>query len=273
LSGGNISSDGGSAVTSRGICWSTATSPTIAGSHTTDGTGVGVFASSITGLTANTVYYIRAYATNFAGTSYGNELTFTTTTSSTALPTVTTTPVTAITTVTAAGGGNVTADGGATVTARGVCWATTANPVATGNHTTDGTGTGIFTSAITGLTAGATYHVRAYAVNSVGTAYGSDLIFTTTTGSGPDVYVLVTESNGTGDVIKLFKNGVPTNLTSGAARAEGRSLFVSGTDVYASGYEDNGTTGIAKLWKNGVATNSGGTTRCVCKRGRLRLLR
>jgi len=71
----------------------------------------------------------------------------------TSLPTVTTTAVTSITGTTATSGGNVTSDGGATVTARGVCWSTSTNPVATANHTTDGTGTGTFTSSITGLTA------------------------------------------------------------------------------------------------------------------------
>jgi len=73
----------------------------------------------------------------------------------------------------------VTADGGATVTARGVCWATTANPNLTNSYTSDGTGTGVFTSSITGLTANTPYHVRAYATNIAGTAYGSDLQFTT----------------------------------------------------------------------------------------------
>ena len=69
----------------------------------------------------------------------------------------------------------------ATVTARGVCWSTTANPTIANSHTTDGSGTGVFTSNITGLTANALYHVRAYATNSTGTAYGEDLTFTATT--------------------------------------------------------------------------------------------
>ncbi|MBI5220184.1 MAG: PKD domain-containing protein [Bacteroidia bacterium] len=101
------------------------------------------------------------------------------------LPTVTTTAASGIGSTTATSGGNVTADGGATVTARGVCWATTANPVATGNHTTNGTGTGTFTSSLTGLTPGTLYHIRAYATNSAGTAYGSDLTFTTSTVAVP----------------------------------------------------------------------------------------
>ena len=94
-------------------------------------------------------------------------------------PTVTTTAVSNIDKTTATGGGNVTADGGATVTARGICWSTTQNPTISGSHTTDGTGTGSFTSAMTDLTAGTTYYVRAYATNSAGTAYGEELSFTT----------------------------------------------------------------------------------------------
>jgi len=84
-SGGNISSDGGATVTVRGVCWSTSQNPTIANSKTTDGTGIGIYASSITGLTQLTTYYVRAYATNSAGTGYGNQLSFTT---AAAMPTI-----------------------------------------------------------------------------------------------------------------------------------------------------------------------------------------
>ena len=94
-------------------------------------------------------------------------------------PTVTTTAIADIDKTTATGGGNVTADGGATVTARGICWSTSQNPTVNDSHTTDGTGTGSFTSAMTGLTANTTYYVRAYATNSAGTAYGEQVSFTT----------------------------------------------------------------------------------------------
>jgi hypothetical protein len=180
-SGGNITDNGGAAITARGVCWSTSPNPTVSlSTKTSDGTGSGVFTSNITGLTNTTVYYVRAYATNSEGTAYGNEINFTTTNTSTALPTVTTASLSSVTMATAACGGDVVADGGAPVTARGVCWSTTANPtIALSTKTTDGTGTGIFTSAITGLTAATTYHVRAYATNSVGTSYGGDSVFTT----------------------------------------------------------------------------------------------
>ena len=95
-----------------------------------------------------------------------------------ARPTITTTsPLTNITSVTATAGGNVTSDGGTAVTERGICYSTSANP--TTPCTSDGTGTGSFTSSLTGLTPNTPYHVRAYATNSEGTAYGSDVSFTT----------------------------------------------------------------------------------------------
>jgi uncharacterized protein (TIGR02145 family) len=77
-SGGNISNDGGAAVTARGVCWSTTANPTIANNKTNEGTGTGTFISSITGLTLGNIYYVRAYATNNTGTAYGNEVNFTT---------------------------------------------------------------------------------------------------------------------------------------------------------------------------------------------------
>jgi hypothetical protein len=382
-SGGNVTDEGGNTITARGVCWGTASGPTTAlTTKTADGTGTGPFTSSITGLASYTLYYVRAYATNSAGTSYGNEVSFTTmfecgtsltkihsagavapvdktvtygTVSTTLfggtkcaitqnlgasqqataandnteasagwywqfnrkqgyksdcangsmcfipsspawnttndnssavweaakdpctielgsgwriptssewttadaswgnynntyssvlkihaagylnnstgwmsspgsagfywsstqnsvtagnnlfinsglsyldnnfktyggtlrcikdlLPILTTTAVTLITNGTASSGGNITEQGAAEVTARGVCWSTTTAPTtALATKTTDGPGTGTFTSTITGLTAGTLYYVRAYATNSAGTAYGNELSFTT----------------------------------------------------------------------------------------------
>lgn len=94
-------------------------------------------------------------------------------------PILTTTPVIYITQTSVTCGGNITSNGGATITARGVCWSTNQNPTIADNKTTDSTGTGSFTSIITGLTANTTYYERAYATNSSGTGYGSVLSFTT----------------------------------------------------------------------------------------------
>lgn len=95
------------------------------------------------------------------------------------LATVSTTVISSIATTTAVSGGNVTSDGGTTVTARGVCWNTSINPTISNSHTSNGSGTGSYTSSITGLSANTVYHVRAYATNSEGTTYGSDIQFST----------------------------------------------------------------------------------------------
>ena len=173
--GGNVTSDGNTTVTARGVCWSRAHFPTISHSRTVDGSGFGVFTSNLTVLTPNTTYYVRAYATNSVGTAYGNEESFTTYD----LPTVTTDAISNITSTDATGGGNITFDGNTTVTARGVCWSTSPAPTLSDSFTVDGNGLGVFTSSITGLTADTTYYVRAYATNSVGTAYGNEVVFTT----------------------------------------------------------------------------------------------
>ncbi len=77
-SGGNVTSDGGSLVTVRGVCWATTANPVASGNHTTDGSGTGTYISTITGLSSNTTYHVRAYATNANGTFYGNDIAFST---------------------------------------------------------------------------------------------------------------------------------------------------------------------------------------------------
>ncbi len=96
-----------------------------------------------------------------------------------AFPTLTTTSVSLITATTATSGGNITNDGGAAVTARGVCWGTSSNPTTAGTYTIDGSGTGEFVSNLAGLTSSTLYYVRAYAQNTMGTAYGDEVSFTT----------------------------------------------------------------------------------------------
>ncbi len=173
-SGGNISFGGGSSVTARGVVWSTSPTPNISlPTKTIDGSGTSSFISSITGLSPNTTYYLRAYATNISGTAYGNEIIFST------LPIVTTTAVTNIATTTVTSGGNISIGGGTPITARGVVWSTNPSPtIALSTKTTDGSGTGSFTSSITGLTPNTTYYLRAYATNISGTAYGNEITFT-----------------------------------------------------------------------------------------------
>ncbi|MEI7830052.1 MAG: FISUMP domain-containing protein [Prolixibacteraceae bacterium] len=175
-SGGTIPTDGGSPIIARGVCWATTTAPTIAGSKSTDGTGTGTFTSSLTGLAANTTYFVRAYAINAVGTTYGNEVSFKTLTG---VSTISTTNITGITATTASSGGNIAADGGAAITARGICWGTATNPTIAGNKTTDGVGIGTFASSLTGLIPGTAYFARAYASNVLGTYYGNEVTYRT----------------------------------------------------------------------------------------------
>ncbi|MCX6266147.1 MAG: T9SS type A sorting domain-containing protein [Bacteroidetes bacterium] len=386
--GGEVTNDGGASITARGVCWSTSPNPTTADSFTYDDWGTGAFVSNLTDLIPGTPYYVRSYATNFIGTAYGNEVTFTTlpfsftcgtsitinhvagavapvnktvtygtvtnipgapskcwitsnlgadhqatsksdasepsagwywqfnrkqgykhtgsvrtpnTTwitsinenlswqasndpcalelgsgwriptntewtnvdaagnwtdwngpwnsalkmhaagglyyssgalvsrgtwggywsstsdlathgyyllfdniesltygyykeygyslrclayaSASTIPIVSTSPVIDIAQTTATGGGNVTSDGGASVTARGVCWSTSQNPTIGDSHTTNGSATGIFVSNLTGLSPNTPYYIRAYATNSVGTAYGNEMTFYNAAGS------------------------------------------------------------------------------------------
>lgn len=125
---------------------------------------------------------------------------------SSTVPDVTTTAITAITATTASGGGNVTDDGGEVVTARGVCWSTAANPTTANNKTSDGSGTGVFVSALTGLDEGLTYYVRAYATNSVGTRYGNQQVFTASATPPSGATRIVTNNGIVKSGGKLVKN-------------------------------------------------------------------
>jgi uncharacterized protein (TIGR02145 family) len=177
--GGTVVSDGGSPVIARGVCWNITPNPTTANNKIINGSGTGTFSGSMTGLAASSVYYVRAYATNSAGTSYGNEVSFTTTNGSI---TLTTTTITAITVNSATSGGNITNNGGSGVSSRGVCWNTSPYPTTANSKTTNGSGNGVFVSELTSLAPNTLYYVRAYATNSLGTSYGSQLNFTTLSG-------------------------------------------------------------------------------------------
>ena len=140
------------------------------------GSGGGQFHYAVTNLQLASRYYYRAYARTAMGTTYGDVLYFDT---HEEFPEVHTLDVTNVTATTATCGGNVTASGGGSVIARGVCWSTSPNPTVNDSHTSDGSGLGLFTSYLLGLTANTTYYARAYATNGAGTDYGEQRIFTT----------------------------------------------------------------------------------------------
>jgi len=197
-SGGSISSDGGATVTARGICYSTTPNPTILNNTVESGSGIGYFSANITGLTLSAKYYIRAYATNSTGTAYGNELSFI----AALIPTVSTTAISNITVATAISGGNVTSDGGDSVTARGICYSITANPTIANSIINVGNGTGAYSATIFELASSTTYYVRAFATNSLGTAYGNQLSFTTL---APQPCISFTLNHIAGDVAPVTK--------------------------------------------------------------------
>ena len=223
--GGDVSIGGGLTVTAKGVCWSTGQNPTIDDSHTFNGTGTGSFAAQINGLTAGQTYYVRAYATNILGTSYGAQMTFTTTQAppGIVLPTVTTSEVASVTETTAICGGTVTGNGNGTVVERGVCWSTTPVPTMNDSHLSSGGGMGSYLVTLTGLTAGQTYYVRAYAINAAGTAYGDMKAFTTA-GAPPVV------------VVPTVTTGVVTNVTSTLATVSGTVTDDGGADVDMRGF-------------------------------------
>ncbi len=160
--------------------WGTSTSYGNLTTSTSAGSATSTFpvTANITGLIPGTPYHFRLVAVNSDGTTNGNNFTFTT-----GAATVTTATISSITSTTAVSGGNVVSDGGLSVTARGVCWNTSANPTIANSKTTNGSGTGSFSSSITGLSANTPYFLRAYATNSAGTFYGNELTFTTSCGT------------------------------------------------------------------------------------------
>ncbi|MBO4504687.1 MAG: hypothetical protein J5730_07760, partial [Bacteroidales bacterium] len=364
--GGNVTYDGNTTVTARGVCWNTTGTPTLNGSHTTDGSGTGMFISSLTGLQPNTTYYVRAYATNSMGTVYGNEVSFTTgcpsftvnisgddgvcvnygtmltasgamsyvwstgattqniavaptqTTTYTVtgtdasgctatatktvivfstdytdlheaacdsyewngetytqsgdypqtfqnvhgcdsvvtlhltivpavLASVTTGNIGNVTTTSATAGGSVTVpnDDCSTVTVRGVCWNTTGTPTINDSHTNDGSGVGTFTSSLTGLQPNTTYHVRAYATNSAGTAYGNEVTFTT---GCPSFTVSISGDDGVclNDGTMLSASGATSYVWSTGATTQNIAVTPSQTTTYTvTGTDANGCTATA----------------------------
>lgn len=175
---GNVTNDGGSFVSERGVCYSIYENPTTSDSIRLAGTGIGRFTCEMTNLTNATTYYVRAFAKNNEGTSYGDVMTMRTI-EHPMLATVTTDEVSDITINTAVCGGNVLNDGYAEVTERGICYATHQEPTAFDYKVAGGEGLGLFQCRMSGLEMMTTYYVRAYAKNSEGYAYGNEVTFVT----------------------------------------------------------------------------------------------
>lgn len=214
--GGDVTSDGGSIVTERGLCWakaSTTHTPTISNYFVKDdGVGTGSFSCTMTNLTANTDYYVCAYAKNAVDFAYGDPVPFTTLSSggSNSAPTVITGSFNVTSSTTATCYGDITSDGGSEIINRGICWSTSPKPTIPsapwgqipepngteweyeGGHTT-----GTFHWDLTNLSPNTKYYFRAFAMNQVDTAYGEDNWFTTLANNTnpPDVLTWSVEYN------------------------------------------------------------------------------
>ena len=177
--GGEVISDNGDEVTERGVVYNTTGNPTTSDVKVTMGVDIGDFSESITGLTLGTTYYVKAYAINTLGTSYGEEVTFTTMEPTS--PLVVTSAVTIYDENSATLGGNVLQSNGEEVTERGIVYNTTGNPSFESESASEqiGDGIGVFLQDISGLEPNTTYYVKAYAYNTEGYSYGDEVTFTT----------------------------------------------------------------------------------------------
>ncbi|NLA49734.1 MAG: hypothetical protein GX876_09765 [Bacteroidales bacterium] len=176
--GGRVTDDRGLPLLDKGICWDTKKNPDLSTHFIPADEGNENFFIKITGLKPNTLYFVRAYATNELGTAYANEISFTTLTVTTG--TVITLQPSSISLNTALARGKIIDDGDAAIIQKGVCWSTSSGPDIEHDPFTDnGTGTEDFTSNITGLSPGTKYYVRAYTINSEGISYGNEFFFNT----------------------------------------------------------------------------------------------
>ena len=176
-SGGYISSDGGASVISRGVCWSATVNPTTSDSKTTDGDSIGQYVSNIIGLTAGTNYHVRSYATNSVGTSYGADILFMTLGESASSITL---PATEISLNSATLNGIINPNSlSTTITFEyGITINYGTEVTAIQSPLTGGDIVNV-SAHLTGLAIGTTYHFRVKSVNSSGTNYGGDMVFTT----------------------------------------------------------------------------------------------
>ena len=240
------------------INWGDSTTLTATGSENYLWNTGDTTASIVVSPTTSTTYTV--IGTNQYGCTDTASITVTVIPPTITLPMVFTSAITDSTPNTATCGGNVTYDGHETVTARGVCWSTSTHPTISDSHTTDGTGTGVFTSNITGLFPNTTYYVRAYATNSLGTAYGNEVSFTTPCGS---VNVTITGNTNLceGDATTLTATGANTYLwnngsTSNSLYIDAEGTYsVIGTDAYGCWGAASATVTIHHLAPPAIMVN------------------
>lgn len=229
ICGGTVISEGGSPVSSRGVCWSTEHNPTIENDFTSDGSGLGDYESFLTNLTPNTLYYIRSYATNSYGTRYGDEVSFT---AMDGLPEVITLEVTDIGGDNAIGHGKVTNEGASEVIERGICWGLEHNPNLDDSNGNSGTGLGEYEVRMADLVPNKRYYVRAYATNAQGTVYGNEESFI--------IEIVIEKPTVTLDSV--------TNISTSRATVYGTLISDGGGEVTEMGF----------CWGTSANPNTGG---------------
>ena len=266
-SGATILDNGTSSISAKGVCWSTSANPTTSNSKTTDGTGNASFSSSITSLSVNTTYYVRAYATSASGTGYGNQLTFTTLPAEVA--SFATTTSSAITGYSATISSNITSENGASVTERGVCYSTTTNPTTSSSKQTNGTGSGAYDITLSSLLESTTYYVRSYAISTAGTGYSAEISFTTGARSLPTIAsttaisaITGTSATSGGNITSsgndlLTARGVCWSTSSSPTISDAKTTDGTTTGTYTSSI--TGLTSSTVYYVRAYATNSKGT--------------
>lgn len=257
---GTVSSDNGSSVTERGFVFSTTTNPLIGGGGVTKQivTGTtGSYSYNATSLSAKTTYYVKAYAINAAGTSYGSQTSFETLS---AAPSVVSTGVTNLFDTTVTLGGNVTSDNGSTITERGLVYSINENPTVANNKIISSGTTGTYSGGITGLTPAVTYYYRAYAINSYGTSYGENVSFRTKPSkptllngvAAGKTQINLTWTKGIGStytIVRRATGGYPATPSSGTGVYSGVGTSTSDTGLNA------GTTYYYRVWARDGSNN------------------
>ena len=202
-------SDGGLPLEEVGICWSTAPVPTIEDNYKKTGSEAKQYKTTITELEINTLYYIRAYARNSESESYSTQIAISTTDGLPSVKTHNASP-TSITSITVSG--EIIDNGGFAISERGFCYSSTnAEPTLSELKTMSGSGSGLFNASINDLDVATKYYVRAYATNSIGTAYGQALPVTTNNG------VATIKLEGISDTTATTASASVKILTNGGA--------------------------------------------------------
>jgi hypothetical protein len=219
VNGEVISDGGGDAVTLRGICWSMSHNPSVGDEYTNAGEGIGLFTCELTNLQPEKTYYARAFAGNSKGVSYGEELTFVTLAAG-SLAEVHTIGITGNVMLQATVSGEVTDEGTSAVLERGVCYGKEHYPTTNGLHVSSGSGVGEYSCLLMNLEANVTYYVRAYAINSMGIAYGEEMSFVAMT----ETTVPVVKTNMVNGITQTSATGHGTVVSDGGATVTRRGL-------------------------------------------------